>query len=233
MDTPQPQYYLGAIKKIVDPDLYEVIVEIPGVRNTELIKAYPMRGEVDEPKPEDLVIVLGLDPVWHSVWLYRKIKENDFIGFRSRGKKIQITKEQIDIGIFAEMNEADQTEAPYQEDSTPASTSWIRIDKDGNIDVHAEGNTKVKIDGNAEVTIDGSDGMKLDITAGDAKINVAGSADIKVDGATTLNCPDVKITGGQLTVKGKACTDGNGPFCGIPVCPVTGAIHTGSIVSGT
>ena len=83
METPQPKYYLGVITKILDPDTYEVEIEIPGV--TKEAKAYPYRDTVDEPKPEDLVLVLGLDPVYNSVWLYQKLKENNFIG--STGKE--------------------------------------------------------------------------------------------------------------------------------------------------
>ena len=212
MNTPQPNYYLGVITKILDPDKYEVEIEIPGV--TKEAKAYPIDRSPDEPKPEDLVLVLGLDPVWNSVWLYQKLKENEFIGFRSRGKKVDITKDRIEIGIFAEMNEKDQTTPPYEEDKTPESTSWIKIDKDGNIDVHAEKHMHIKVDG-------------------DVKIEVAGDATIDVACSTTLNCPDVEITGGMLTVKGNVPPTGQGPFCAIPVCPVTGAPHIGHIVNGT
>lgn len=212
MNTPQPNYYLGVITKILDPDKYEVEIEIPGV--TKEAKAYPIDRSPDEPKPEDLVLVLGLDPVWNSVWLYQKLKENEFIGFRSRGKKVDITKDRIEIGIFAEMNEKDQTSPPYEEDSTPESTSWIKIDKDGNINVHAEADKTVKIDGNC-------------------KIEISGNCDIKVSGSTKLDCPDVTVTGGQLTVKGSCAPTSQGPFCAIPVCPVTGAPHIGHVVSGT
>jgi hypothetical protein len=204
MNTPQPNYYLGVITKILDPDKYEVEIEIPGV--TKEAKAYPIDRSPDEPKPEDLVLVLGLDPVWNSVWLYQKLKENEFIGFRSRGKKVDITKDRIEIGIFSQMNEKDQTSPPYEEDKTPKSTSWIKIDKDGNIDVHAEKNMTIKVDGNCN---------------------------IEVAGSTVLKCPDVTITGGKLTVQGSVPPTGTGPFCAIPVCPVTGAPHVGPIVNGT
>ena len=212
MTTPQPNYYLGVITKILDPDKYEVEIEIPGV--TKEAKAYPIDRSPDEPKPEDLVLVLGLDPVWNSVWLYQKLKENEFIGFRSRGKKVDITKDRIEIGIFSEMNEKDQTSPPYEEDSTPASTSWIKIDKDGNIDVNAEKDMTIKV-------------------AGNVNIEVAGNCCVDVKGSTELSCPDVTITGGQLTVAGSCAPTSQGPFCAIPVCPVTGAPHIGHVVSGT
>lgn len=206
METPHPQYYLGVITKILDPDKYEVEITIPGV--TKDAKAYPYRDTVDEPKPEDLVLVLGLDPVWSSVWLYQKLKENDFIGFRSRGKKIQITKDEIEIGIFPDLNEKDQTSPPYNEDKPPTCTSYVKIDKSGNITIKMES---------------------------DAKIDIQGSADIKVGTKATVNCPDVQITGGKLTTtNGGVCSpNGMGGFCGIPVCPVTGASHVGNSITGT
>jgi hypothetical protein len=212
MITPQPNYYLGVITKILDPDKYEVEITIPGV--TTEARAYPIDRSPDEPKPEDLVLVLGLDPVWNSVWLYQKLKENEFIGFRSRGKKVDITKDRIEIGIFSEMNEKDQTAPPYEEDSTPKSTSWIKIDKDGNIDVNAEKDMTIKV-------------------AGNVKIEVAGNADIIVSESTKLECPDVTVTGGKFTMKGTCTPQPGSPFCALPICPVSGAIHVGQVVSGT
>ena len=220
METPQPQYYLGVITKILDPDTYEVEIEIPGV--TKEAKAYPYRDTVDEPKPEDLVLVLGLDPVYNSVWLYQKLKENNFIGFRSRGKKIQFTKEEIEIGIFPDMNEKDQESPPYEEDTPPTCTSWIKIDKDGNINIKMEKDAKIEIDGNSEIKV-----------SGDSEITVQGESKIDVIKKATLCCPDVTISGGKLTVQGTVAPTGSGPFCGIPTCPVTGAPHVGPIVSGT
>ena len=228
MNTPQPNYYLGVITKILDPDKYEVEIEIPGV--TKEAKAYPIDRSPDEPKPEDLVLVLGLDPVWNSVWLYQKLKENEFIGFRSRGKKVDITKDRIEIGIFSEMNEKDQTSPPYEEDSTPASTSWIKIDKDGNIDVNAEKDMTIKVAGNVKIEVAGNADIKV---GGNSNTEIGGNSDIKVSGSTKLDCPDVTVTGGQLTVKGSCAPTSQGPFCAIPVCPVTGAPHIGHVVSGT
>lgn len=228
MTTPQPNYYLGVITKILDPDKYEVEIEIPGV--TKEARAYPIDRSPDEPKPEDLVLILGLDPVWNSVWLYQKLKENEFIGFRSRGKKVDITKDRIEIGIFSEMNEKDQTSPPYEEDSTPESTSWIKIDKDGNIDVNAEKDMTIKVAGNVKIEVAGNADIKVD---GNTKTEVGGNADIKVSGPTKLDCPDVTVTGGKFTMKGTCAPQAGSPFCAIPVCPVTGAIHVGQVVSGT
>ena len=86
-------YYTGTIVEILDKLLYEIKVDIPGVKSG--VTAYPMRGEIDEPRVGDFVFLRCLDPVFQSYYLYHKIKENDFIGFRIRGKMVDITPEYI------------------------------------------------------------------------------------------------------------------------------------------
>lgn len=195
------EYSIGTITKILDPDLYTVEVDIPG-RNQEL-RAFPKRGEVDEPRVGDVVVLLELDPTYKSYYLYEKLKENNFIGIRSRGKMIKMTESELTIGIFDPASEYNDKQ---EKDTTPEPTSWIKIDKSGNINI--------KTDGKLGLTVEGS-----------AVVECKGSAEIKA--------PNVKITGGKLETKGMAGTDMNGPFNCIPTCPFTGAPHSGSIVSGT
>lgn len=195
------EYSIGTITKILDPDLYTVEVDIPG-RNQEL-RAFPKRGEVDEPRVGDVVVLLELDPTYKSYYLYEKLKENSFIGIRSRGKIIKMTESELTIGIFDPASEYNDKQ---EKDTTPEPTSWIKIDKLGNINIKAGG--------------------KLGLT-------IEGSAEIECKGSATIKAPSVKITGGKLETKGTAGTDMNGPFNCIPTCPFTGAPHSGSIVSGT
>lgn len=195
------EYSIGTITKILDPDLYTVEVDIPG-RNQEL-RAFPKRGEVDEPRVGDVVVLLELDPTYKSYYLYEKLKENNFIGIRSRGKMIKMTESELTIGIF---DPASEYSDKQEKDTTPEPTSWIKIDKSGNINIKTDG--------------------KLGLT-------VEGSAEVECKGSATIKAPSVKITGGKLETKGTAGTDMSGPFNCIPTCPFTGAPHSGSIVSGT
>lgn len=55
---------------------------------------------------------------------------------------------------------------------------------------------------------------------------------ISADGSVTVSAKKVEFKGGTLIRKGKANLDGQGGFCGIPVCPFTGAVHTGSEITG-
>ena len=192
MNTQEGKFYIGTITEIIDPDLYQIKIDIPGVTKEAL--ALPMRGEVDEPQVGNVVLVKSLDPIFQSVYLYSKLKENTYIGFRSRGKMCNITPDYITIEIVAE----------------------------GNVDVKITGNATITIEGNKEVKVSGNE-----------TVTVEGNQDIKVSGNCTIDSPKVQITGGQLTVNGTAAPNGQGAFCGIPVCPFSGAPHIGNMISGT
>ena len=98
-------YYLGVVKNIIEDEdngitkEYGIIeADIPGV--IQGIRAFPKRNELNEPKPGDAILLLCLDPILNSYWIYERIKENDFIGIRAAGKMIDITPDYISIGIF-------------------------------------------------------------------------------------------------------------------------------------
>lgn len=240
----QLEKYFGVISKVIDKDLFTVEVDIPG--KNEQLRAFPYRGEVDEPRVGDFVELEEVDPIYHSYYLYKKLKENDFIGIRARGKKIWINEDMIQIGIFPPDNNNNEFDSPAGEwyddksgkNQTPECTSWIRVDKSGNIDVEMEGAGKVHITADHEVNVDGNVTIKV---GGNAKIEISGNVDAKIDGnldakvsgTTELDCPNVTVTGGNFNMTGQASTDTNGPFNPIKICPVTGSPHCGSLVSGT
>ena len=211
-------YYTGTIVEVVDPVLYQIKVDVPGI-NKEL-PAFPMRGEIDEPRVGDFVLLYCFDPIYNSYMLYHKIKENDFIGFRSNGKMIDVTPDYIQLSIFDPSVEYydDKNKSSHR----PEPTDWIKLDKDGNLDVSLRSNSVINITGNSTVKI-----------GGNSKIEVSGNCDIDASGNTTLNSPKVTITGGQVVMTGKSNTDLNGPFNAIPMCPFSGAPHCGSTVLGT
>ena len=225
--------YFGVIAKVLDPDLYTVEVDIPGEQ--ERLKAFPFRGEVDEPRVGDVVFLREFDPIYHSYYLYEKLKENDFIGIRARGK--------IQIGIippdannstgaksFPDTVAGEWYDDQSGADKTPSCTSWVKIDKEGNINIEMEGSGHMHITGDHKVEIDG--GLTVKIGA-DAKIEVGGSADVTVSGSAKLTSPDVTITGGQLTTNGSVAPQGTGAYCGLPFCVFSGCPQSGPIVSGT
>ena len=219
-------YYTGIVVEVIDPVLYQIKVDIPGINKQ--LPAFPMRGEVDEPKVNDFVLLYCFDPIYNSYMLYHKIKENDFIGFRSNGKMIDVTPDYIKVAIFDPSTE-------YYDDKDkslhrPEPTDWIKLDKDGNLEIFLRANSTVTISGDSVVDVTGKSEVKI---GGDSTINVSGNSDITVSGNTTLNSPKVTVTGGQLITKGKSNTDLNGPFNAIPMCPFSGAPHCGSTVSGT
>lgn len=197
-------YYTGTIVEIVDKVLYVIKVDIPGLKSG--VTAFPMRGEVDEPRVGDFVILRCFDPVFQSYYMYHKIKENDFIGFRSNGKMVDITPDYIQIAIFNPDNNSwnDCSENTETDDLgrvcggyRPEVTDWIRLDKDGNLNIHIRSNNSVTIEGDA---------------------------DINVNGETTITSPSITIKGpGFLTCKGTVVPSAEGgPFIAVTAAPPVG-----------
>ena len=142
------EVYIGTITKLLgeedgkDPDLYQVEVDIP--ERGKGFRAFPLRGEVDEPRVGDVVVLRELDPEYHSYFLYEKLKENKFIGIRARGKKIKITKDEIEIGVYNDNDEWFDTnvkeDAPPEEDCF----AYIRITDSGDIIIRAKNKISFK-----------------------------------------------------------------------------------------
>ena len=179
--------FTGTITEIIDPVLYQIKVNIPGIATD--ILAFPMRGEVDEPRVGDFVLLRSLDPIFNSYFLYQRLKENDHIGFRSNGKMVDITPDYITIGIFdpsIEYNDVSQ-EGKYR----PEVTDWIKLDKDGNLDINLRTNSTIKILGDSGIEISGKSDIKVTgdsnvILEANSKVEVSGKSDIKVTGDSNV-----------------------------------------------
>ena len=233
-------YYIGTVTYVENDPLglltkdklyHEAVVSVPGV--FENVLAFPARTNLDEPKVGDLVVVCSWDPVYNSYCTYEKLKENDFVGFRSNGKMVQINHEKIVVGVFDEGTE-------YKDDDVPdvSKIAHLEMDKEGNITVHAAKNITVNgdkdctitIKGNASLTVEGNVTEKVN---GNVESDIKGNLSANVKGSTELSCPDVTVTGGKMTVGGSAAPNGNGGWNAIPICPLTGAIHRGDCIAGT
>jgi len=129
------QTYIGTVQEVLNPDLYTILVSIPGVG--EKLKAFPKRGELDEPREGDLVLLYEADPTYRSLYFYEKLKEDNYIGIRARGKEIRMSEGEISIGIYTDESEEHE----------PKLTSWIKIDNEGNMDIQSEGNSTITING--------------------------------------------------------------------------------------
>lgn len=98
--------------------------------------------------------------------------------------------------------------------------------KDSIVTIKTDGTMTIKT---KNISIESDD--KVTLSSKDVTIEGKKSLSITTNDKMTINGKDVEMTGSKLTRKGKANTDSLGPFCGIPVCPFTGAPHTGSVVS--
>ena len=201
----KPQYFIGTVVSIDGHDklknsmeYHEIIVDIPGV--IQGVKAFPEMTEIDEPKVGDQVLLLSLDPLYNSYFIYRKLKENDFIGFRASGKMVDITPDYITVGVFKE-DLRDYGNDEHWGDGKINSNhiTSLTIDNKGTITVEAakdngsEGNLIVYLKGKTDITIDGSDGNTVEIK-NDSKVKVSGKSDLEVTGNCTIKCnSSVKI----------------------------------------
>lgn len=205
METPKIDFYLGSVHEVIDRVTYEITADIPGV--AQEVKAYPWsRGEMDEPVAGNLIYLIALDPVYHSVYLYMKAKENDFIGIRSNGKMIDITPDYISMGVY----ETDTTSADGERPDL--SKSYCKMDSEGNIEIMATGNEKITIKGNVNV-------------------EVSGNADIKVSGTTNIDGQTLNINSGTINMNKKIPNPGSGPLNCIQNCLFSGIAH-GSNTAG-
>ena len=198
IETPKIDLFLARITKVKDRETYEILVEVPGYGQD--IPAVPLsRGEMDEPVEGNLVIIMSLDPYHHNVNFYTKLKENKFVGIRSNGKVLDMTKDYVTLG--AEDNSKTHKDTYQQEEHIMApDKAYIRFDNDGNITIEAEKDLNITIKG--------------------------GNTTLKSSTSVTIDSPDVTITGGNFTAKGSASVNSStGSFCAIPKCLLTGLGH--------
>ena len=246
-DKESVEYFIGTIVDVEDRALYKIKVDIPG--EFDGVTAFPVRGEIDEPKVGDFVLLRSFDPVYHSYFLYQKLKENDFIGFRSMGKMIEVEPNGEYIRVCTFDIETEYTDGKHGSEYRPEPQDWIKLDKDGNLDIYlrknhtalvdgdgeieVKGNVTIKVGGNTKVEISGDNEVKI---SGNTKLEVGGNADIDIKGNTKIKCPNVKvessgtveITGGGIIKTGPSAPGSpstTGPFNGVPACIFSGAPH--------
>lgn len=219
-------YYMGTVVEIDEEnkELWKITVDIPGV--IKGVPALPVRNQLDEPKVGDIVLLRCLDDHFGSLYLWEKLKEDTFIGFRSAGKEVNITPDFITVGIY-------DIETEYTDDVIPEPTTYVKIDKEGNIEIKA-GNELG--DGKISIVAAGDISIKTD---GNVTQEITGDVTQKIDGATTITCKDVVITseanieikgGGTVTLDGTVTPGSTGAFCGLPACAFSGAPHAGKMI---
>ena len=199
------QYYVGTVKEVLNTLTYEILLDMPGIISGA--RGVPFRGEIDEPQEGNLILCLSLDPRNNSLFLFQKLKENDFIGFRSNGKMVNITPDYIDVCVYSKNLKYPDGYVPSGDDVL----SNIRISSSGEIQVNSA--TEIKITSDSGVQI----------STGQCKVTATDTL--------SLEAPKIKIkgnidmSGGKLTASGVCGTSSSGPFNRIGVCPYTGLPH--------
>lgn len=170
----QGNFYVGTVSKIIgdsreEKQEYRIEADIPGV--IKGVKAFPIRDTLDEPKIGDPIILLGLDPEYNSYYLYWKLKENEVTGFRSAGKEIIMTPQELVARVYVDETEKDsRPEAKYDDSEKypmEKEIASVRIKESGEIVASNQSETVVTIkdSGDIEVLTKGHN-MKVDLGGG-------------------------------------------------------------------
>jgi hypothetical protein len=154
------EYFIGTVIEVPDEtkQKFEILAEIPGI--TDSVRAFPSRDQLDEPVPGDKILLVCLDPILHSYFTYKKLKEDDFIGFRAEGKTISITPDDMTIQVDDKCT--------------------VKMDNDGNMEVEAQGDIKITVTGNTTINTTGN--TKVESTG---NVEIKG-ATVKIDGTSNI-----------------------------------------------
>lgn len=208
----EAQIYLGVVSKILGDTEEErlefrIEADIPGV--IKGINAFPRRDVLDEPKVGDPIILMSLDPEYNSYYLYWKLKENDFTGFRACGKEFSITPDHILIEVYDKGVWEKPEDRKYEDGEEIINSKQELI---SSIEMKDSGEIVIKNKANTVITIKES---------GDVEINTAShNADLELAGGTCT------IHNGTLALGSLATTDGmgqgfvNAPVWGYPGSPI-------------
>lgn len=209
----QGNFYLGTVASVPEDGNFEIVADIPGVIRG--VKAFPLRGDCDEPKPGDAIILLGLDPEYNSYYLYWKLKENDFTGFRAYGKEISIEEEKLVIRSYSGENSEDGEHEPGEE------VARIQMDDKGNLVASNKAGAEIKITDNGDIKTS-SPNEKSTIT-----LKNDGNIEIETLGG------EISFKGGGTIDFGVLLNDSKLPtgFLNIPAFPPPGTPVAASVTS--
>lgn len=202
----QANFYLGVVKEYSGEFDFKITADIPGVISG--VNAFPIRGDCDEPKPGDPIILLGLDPLYNSYFLYWKLKENDFTGFRVKGRQISFQESGIRISIDepesgeGESGEGEEGGNSKESDAKvlDGEVSRIDLDTEGNIEVINKSGAFMKLDSEGNIEANNGQTGKLSITSdGVVRAETAETSSIELDGQGNIN---IEIRSGTVKLKG-------------------------------
>lgn len=154
----------------------------------------------------------------------------------------------IKLGVVEtkEFDEDDDDSPDYDELEETGNASTTEYDKDKVVQivktkdgevVITQNATSVEVNAKDSVVIINTDGSitvqskSVDIKADDSVTIKTKNVDVKADSSASITSQTTEVKEGQFIRKGTSNVDGAGGFCGIPVCPFTGAVHTGSIIT--
>lgn len=230
-------YYFGTINKIINRLTYEVLIDIDGIVDKK--PAFPFsRGEMDEPKVGDKVVLHNIDPLYGSMYLYTKLKEDEFVGFRSNGKAVEITPDYIEMSVF-KFKDSTPGENESQDAHDEFGNWYTRVKlykESGNIVISVgkgeEGS--LTINTYKDVTITTMNDVEVNThndvtvnTSNDITINTGDNVTVNTKNKTHINSgEEVVISAPKMQIKNAASVPNvSGALNCIPSCPLIGVVH--------
>lgn len=221
--------YLGKVTEVPDDgsdERLKFVIKFEIKDYLENQVAYPI-DTFDEPNVDDPVILYRIESIFGYSFLYKKLRLDDHTRLKIEKTWIDLFTDKLEICL------GDDKKVNIVLDENGASSislgdsSEVTIEKDSGITI--KGKSTITIEGDNSVEIKGKSDVKI---TGDYNIE-ANNSNLESKVKSVIKAPQVQITGGILKVNGVAAPSGSGPFCGIPVCPLTGAPHVGNQVTGT
>ena len=205
--------YLGVVSKILGDTEeerleYRIEADIPGV--IKGVNAFPRRDVLDEPKIGDPIVLMSLDPEFNSYYLYWKLKENDFTGFRACGKEFSITPDHILIEVYDKGTWEKPDDRKYKDGEEILNDKGERI-------------SMIEMKDSGEITIQNKAGTVVKVlNTGDIEVKTAGhNIDTNMEGGTcTLHNGTLELGGVMATTEGGGQGFVNVPIWGYPGSPI-------------
>jgi hypothetical protein len=201
---------LGRISEIVDEHKFVIKFNSPGLIDEQCL-AYPV-DTFDEPNVDDEILLFSLNDKFEYSWFYKKLRLEDHTRLKLLESLIDVTKDSIEI-------------------HTSDGRQKIFLQKDGTLEIlTGEGKQKILLDEAGTLTVSTGDGKQVVKLEETGKITIeAGQQSI------VLSQMGIKYSGTiQETDAGVVVPNApGGPWCAIPMCPLTGMAHQGNMFKKT
>ncbi len=217
--------YIGVIEEVLDN--YSIKFRIPDILDnlSEYPTAHPVSKHCNKMYKDEAVLIIQLDTDLQE-FIYFPHDTSSVTSIQFEQSIVELTEDSVSIRVRSTKSPSEDKPIP-EEDQV---SSKVNLDKNGNIEI-------VSLSGGMEkstISVTNNDiVVKHGDSAGEIKLDANGT-NIKHTGGMEINMQPGNSTIGtsanMLMNSGVVVPSGSGPFCAVPVCPMSGSPHTGVMV---